>query len=1098
MSFCGVTVTANKLANLPIRAMKLAHIFWLTSRKRSGLRWPMAGLAPALAAGILLLLATGGASPTASSSSAGCGGANTAAALSTPVGDVVIALVDRQPGAPPLPQRMRQLLQAYVRGSTTLGAASGTRIAICRFGDTGGLRVLTPGGFTAEREVIASALAAALAEDAAAVPPGGGEAGALSPSAGVITTLEATTKALTSLGLPRRDGVAQAVLVVGAVPEGKGAPAAAAVAPPPLNLRKRTTPVDIAAAKMFEAALQLRNDTARAMAAAAQNTAHAVWFPSQSAVRVAFLLSGRAGSPGRVAAETALGEPYFGNIAGSDDGGDIELGVAVKLMRLVHEKAPSRSLQARLLEEGIWTAVWDGGSGNGNDRAWSSNEQFDESWWSASLLNDTALLPLPPPLLPVSVDGSEQQCEQPPGIGDGGGTEATVVAAGVTTQERASGELLVPWQGTNAVIPKVKGWSTASGAEEEEEQEGEEDEAEEEEGSAGLRRLDRFAEDSERGAQPLLLARSVISDLGAWHTEHGQGLVDGLCEVAAAGGDESLAHDVHVIDDGHTPLFAKVDHRSGFARIGLVDVHNRSETDSEAGGDDDLDYFGPWSPLPGMRTRTLAMHRLLNLMGVDCREVTRNRQLDSATTDDSSDESDSALVAEGSAGGNHRWASWSGAVPSSLRSHTFKALGPFFPEGRPGEMLLNVRGGDRSFTPGTLPHYDADKHTMIQISGVQVVLLLPPAAYRRLRPFPKLHPFAHHSSLGLSDGNGHNDNKDQDKAVMQELLAVHGYAVTLQPGDALYIPPFWWVWSPLDQQPAAHDQNQDPTPCIWISAHSADDAVGGILMPLYSREYGFEHLRRRLGRTFAVRLLLDLIIHRVHGAHSTRQWMERLAISRYRAQDATLDFTEITIDDVVSPTKWCENADRPTQADPAPCSLAVGEPLTIVPSDLCNNPYRVGEFEAPLPGRDMLLLLNEDADYVLHALANIGTGSNHGPLLIEGREQILADWVEEIVSSIVGVHRAPAFIRHCFREQHYYHTSIDPGGDDSGEWELWDEFFKGDLKLDYDAPAPNMIDGRVIEKGWRKRLAEELEKEVREEFPELSDREVVIECERRS
>jgi hypothetical protein len=97
-----------------------------------------------------------------------------------------------------------------------------------------------------------------------------------------------------------------------------------------------------------------------------------------------------------------------------------------------------------------------------------------------------------------------------------------------------------------------------------------------------------------------------------------------------------------------------------------------------------------------------------------------------------------------------------------------------------------------------------------------------------------------------------------------------------------------------------------------------------------------------------------------------------------------------------------------------------------------------------------------------------------------------------------GVHRAPAFLRHCFREQLYYHTAIDPGGDDSGEWELWDEFFKGDLELDYDAPAPNMVDGRVVEKGWRKKRAEDLEREVREEYPELNDHEVLIECERRS
>ena len=53
---------------------------------------------------------------------------------------------------------------------------------------------------------------------------------------------------------------------------------------------------------------------------------------------------------------------------------------------------------------------------------------------------------------------------------------------------------------------------------------------------------------------------------------------------------------------------------------------------------------------------------------------------------------------------------------------------------------------------------------------------------------------------------------------------------------------------------------------------------------------------------------------------------------------------------------------------------------------------------------------------------------------MEGRELILGDWVEEMAASVVGVHRAPAFLRHCFVEQPYYHTAEDPGGDDSGEW----------------------------------------------------------------
>ena len=37
-------------------------------------------------------------------------------------------------------------------------------------------------------------------------------------------------------------------------------------------------------------------------------------------------------------------------------------------------------------------------------------------------------------------------------------------------------------------------------------------------------------------------------------------------------------------------------------------------------------------------------------------------------------------------------------------------------------------------------------------------------------------------------------------------------------------------------------------------------------------------------------------------------------------------------------------------------------------------------------------------------------------------------------ASVVGVHRAEPFLRHCFAEGPYYHTEQDPGGDDAGEW----------------------------------------------------------------
>jgi|EP01046_Picozoa_sp_COSAG06_P001465 hypothetical protein len=309
----------------------------------------------------LLLAAALGQSSTGGGSS--CGDSSSAAGgrLQPAASDVVLVLIDRLPAASALPQRTHQLLQTYVRATLAGGVgrdpASSTRLAICRFGRQRGLRALTAGGFTASATEASAALALALVQDAAAATTeAGGDSGAsASSTTGVIAILDAAAEALLSHpGLSRRPSAPQAVLVVGAVDgtTSEEAAAAAAAGVQPLNLRKPATPVDVAAADVFHAALQLRNTTARAMAEASSSSARrhhgspSTWFPAQDTLRMAFLLSGGGGA-GRIAAEAALGEPYFGHVASSEDGGEVQLGVAVKLTRLVRERAPSRSLQVR-------------------------------------------------------------------------------------------------------------------------------------------------------------------------------------------------------------------------------------------------------------------------------------------------------------------------------------------------------------------------------------------------------------------------------------------------------------------------------------------------------------------------------------------------------------------------------------------------------------------------------------------------------------------------------------------------------------------------------------------------------------------------------
>ena len=147
--------------------------------------------------------------------------------------------------------------------------------------------MLTTGGFTASSTEATSALHLALAQHAAAAAAAAA-ATSVPPDRGVLTILDAASDVLLSHSeLERRPGVPQAVLVIGAVDGGRSEDEHADGAPPALNLRRLATPVDGAAARMFNAALQLRNSTARAMAAGAGSL-----FPAQDTLRVAFVLSG--------------------------------------------------------------------------------------------------------------------------------------------------------------------------------------------------------------------------------------------------------------------------------------------------------------------------------------------------------------------------------------------------------------------------------------------------------------------------------------------------------------------------------------------------------------------------------------------------------------------------------------------------------------------------------------------------------------------------------------------------------------------------------------------------------------------------------------
>ncbi|CAE8692807.1 unnamed protein product [Polarella glacialis] len=83
-------------------------------------------------------------------------------------------------------------------------------------------------------------------------------------------------------------------------------------------------------------------------------------------------------------------------------------------------------------------------------------------------------------------------------------------------------------------------------------------------------------------------------------------------------------------------------------------------------------------------------------------------------------------------------------------------------------------------------HYDQYDNIYLQVAGEKHFLLFDPGAAEGLYPFPVSHPYDEYAMVDLE----HVDCQSYPRA--RELLTHRGAAVTLRPGESLFIPTHWW------------------------------------------------------------------------------------------------------------------------------------------------------------------------------------------------------------------------------------------------------------------------------------------------------------------
>lgn len=93
-----------------------------------------------------------------------------------------------------------------------------------------------------------------------------------------------------------------------------------------------------------------------------------------------------------------------------------------------------------------------------------------------------------------------------------------------------------------------------------------------------------------------------------------------------------------------------------------------------------------------------------------------------------------------------------------------------------------------------MPHYDSSYNMFVQIYGRKRFLLAPPSAFTHTGMYPSLHPYFRQAAVDIYNDTLEPLPSQQPAASLASLTGQSVpiiYEVTLNPGDVLYLPPFW-------------------------------------------------------------------------------------------------------------------------------------------------------------------------------------------------------------------------------------------------------------------------------------------------------------------
>jgi Cupin-like domain len=264
-------------------------------------------------------------------------------------------------------------------------------------------------------------------------------------------------------------------------------------------------------------------------------------------------------------------------------------------------------------------------------------------------------------------------------------------------------------------------------------------------------------------------------------------------------------------------------------------------------------------------------------------------------------------------------------------------------------------------------HFDQDYNFFVQLVGEKQFLLVPPEYHEHMYMFPRIHPLWHKSQV---------DPINTPIEDFPMYTHIRPMIANVQPGDILYVPQYWW------------HQVRTLTPSVSLSTWSHDMTVYDHMGTLYNYDHKFDTITNSTGKMYAVRTYIDLLVQRLVGTGSTRNYILNLLRTRYSRVGALFEW------DYDDPS-ICEKHVHPDETGKIPTAVHV---------------FGDAQFDVGL--------MDEHFDVL-----------NDKPAI---RDILLANYIEEISAQTVGVERVLSFFQYCFQDQPYYIT--DASNDDHNLW----------------------------------------------------------------